>query len=104
MNKYIIFKRFGNGHESIVNEIEAETAKDAFKLAVNKYLQIEHYVKYTAFYVRRKETFGPYFDDKIYSTIDDMEGGYGYDSQKAYNKSKGFYSVIKELMDSVYEK
>ena len=76
MNEYIVFWRFGSSHTTGGDTVYADSAKEAFKLAVIKYFDEGKYNKYTAFYVTSSN-----------SELDDFERGYGYDS----DGQKNFY-------------
>ncbi len=90
--KFQVFGRFGNAHSHYCGEIESDTAKTAFKLAVNLYFNIDKYNSYTEFYVYTPE-----------KDIDIQDRGYGYDS-KGQGGFGYFKSSAKWIIDNVYEK
>lgn len=89
--KFQVFGRFGNAHSHYYGEIESDTAKSAFKLAVNSYFNVEKYTSYTEFYVYSNEEY-----------IDIQDRGYGYDS-KGQGLCGYFKSSAKWIIDNVYE-
>jgi hypothetical protein len=85
---YGVYKRFGSAHEGYYGEIKASTAKEAFKLALKKYYEPQHYLKYTAFYVQSQD-----------KSLDGFDRGYGYDNY-GQRGSIGYRSSAKWILDS----
>ena len=89
---YTVFKRFGAAHTGYAGSVEASTAKEAFKIAVQKYFEEKHYQKYTAFYVNTFE-----------EVVDDFDKGYGYDSYGHESYGKGVMMAQKWIIDNAYD-
>jgi len=75
---FTVNKRFGNAHSIVINSIEAETSKEAFIIALEKYYEESNYAKYTAFYV---QTF-----DKNFDSIDCAYGYSNVGQKELYGK------------------
>lgn len=89
--KFQVFGRFGNSHGHYYGEIDSDSAKKAFKIAVNTYFDMKKYSSYTEFYV--------YTSD---NSVDPIDNGYGYDI-KGQSNSISFRSSAKWIIDNVYE-
>jgi len=86
--KFQVFGRFGNAHSHYCGEIESDSAKKAFKIAVNTLLDMDKYSSYTEFYV--------YTSD---NSVEPIDNGYGYDS-KGQSNSRSFRTSAKWIIDS----
>lgn len=90
MIKYDVYKRFGNSHTIWIGQVEANNAKEGFKIAVQKFFEEKHYSKYTEFYVSSQD-----------ENIDDFDKSYGYDFYGQRYCSKGFRTSAKWLIDNI---